>query len=88
MPIDVMVKEATGLPDKYVDMVVSYIRFLQYQLKSEETVHSSGKRKLGIKQSIGKIDIDASAVDMENACIRMDIGILPTDHKRQHYPTV
>ena len=33
--------------------------------------------ELGIKQSIGKIDIDASAVDMENACIRLDIGILP-----------
>ena len=49
MPIDVMVKEATGLPDKYVDMVVSYIHFLQYQLKTEEdTVHSTGKRKLGI----------------------------------------
>ncbi len=48
MPIDVMVKEATGLPDKYVDMVVSYIRFLQYQLKSEETVQSSGKRQLGL----------------------------------------
>ena len=49
MPIDVMVKEATGLPDKYVDMVVSYIHFLQYQLKSEDdSIHSSGKRELGI----------------------------------------
>lgn len=47
MPIDVMVKEATGLPDKYVDMVVSYIHFLQYQLKSEDDyVRSSGKREL------------------------------------------
>ena len=49
MPIDVMVKEATGLPDKYVDMVVSYIHFLQYQVKYEEDkVHLSGKRELGL----------------------------------------
>lgn len=46
MPIDVMVKEATGLPDKYVDMVVSYIQFLQYQLKSEKDTPK--KRELGI----------------------------------------
>ncbi len=48
MPIDVMVKETTGLPDKYVDMVVNYIRFLQYQVKTEESKHSSNKRELGI----------------------------------------
>ncbi len=47
MPIDVMVKEATGLPDKYVDMVVNYIQFLQYQVKTEEA-HSSNKRELGV----------------------------------------
>lgn len=32
---------------------------------------------MGIKQSIGKIDIDASAVDIEEACKKLDIGILP-----------
>ena len=49
MPIDVIVKEATGLPDKYVNMVVSYIHFLQYQLKTEEEKgRVSGKRQLGI----------------------------------------
>ena len=48
MPIDVMVKEATGLPDKYVDMVVNYIRFLQFQAKAEEQKQFSNKRKLGI----------------------------------------
>ncbi len=48
MPIDVMVKEATGLPDKYVDMVVNYIQFLQYQVKTEEEAHSSNKRELGV----------------------------------------
>ncbi len=48
MPIDVLVKEATGLPDKYVDMVVSYIHFLQYQAKTEESAKSFNKRELGI----------------------------------------
>ncbi len=49
MAIDVLVKEATGLPDKYVDMVVSYIHFLQYQVKNENTDYSSKTvRKLGI----------------------------------------
>lgn len=48
MPLDVMVKEATGLQDKYVDMVVSYIRFLQHQAKTEEAAQSSNNRQLGI----------------------------------------
>ena len=49
MPIDVLVKKTTGLPDKYVDMVVSYIHFLQYQLKNEEDItQTANKRKLGI----------------------------------------
>lgn len=48
MPIDVMVKETTGLPDKYVDMVVNYIQFLQFQAKAEEETQSSKKRELGI----------------------------------------
>ncbi len=48
MPIDVLVKEATGLPDKYVEMAVSYIRFLQEQsmLDSDEPVKQ--KRPIGI----------------------------------------
>ncbi len=33
--------------------------------------------ELGIKQSIGKIDIDASAVDIEDACVKLDIRFLP-----------
>ena len=33
--------------------------------------------ELGIKQSIGRIDIDASAVDIEDACVKLDIGFLP-----------
>ena len=48
MPLDVMVKEATGLQDKYVDMVVSYIRFLQHQAKMEEAAQFSDNRQLGI----------------------------------------
>jgi PIN domain nuclease of toxin-antitoxin system len=32
--------------------------------------------ELGIKQSIGKIDIDASAEDISDACRRLDVNIL------------
>lgn len=32
--------------------------------------------EIGIKQSIGKIDIDASAVDIEEACIKLNIVVL------------
>ncbi len=49
MPIELMVKNATGLPDRYVDMAVSYIRFLEAQYQQE--LHSSAaaqKRTLGI----------------------------------------
>ncbi len=44
MPIDQVVKEATHLPDEYVAMVVSYIRFLQFQVSKS----NSKERKLGI----------------------------------------
>ena len=37
--------------------------------------------ELGIKQSIGKIDIDASAEEIEEACIKLDIRFLPIDPK-------
>jgi len=36
MPIELVVKNATGLPDKYVDMVVSYIHYLQAQYQQEQ----------------------------------------------------
>ena len=46
MPIDGIIKEAAGLPDKYVDMVVRCIHFLQHQLKTEEEKgRSSCKRE-------------------------------------------
>lgn len=32
--------------------------------------------ELGIKQSIGKIDIDASAADISDACKKLDVSIL------------
>lgn len=48
MPIEVLVKEATGLPDKYVDMAVSYIRYLQYQCSEENKKISATKRKVGL----------------------------------------
>ena len=48
MPIDVMVKEATGLPDKYVDMAVSYIQYLQFQFDNETKKQNKTKRQIGI----------------------------------------
>ena len=36
MPIEVLVRNATGLPEKYVDMAVSYIHFLQSQYQLEQ----------------------------------------------------
>ena len=36
MPIELLVKNATGLPDKYVEMAVSYIHFLQAQFQQEQ----------------------------------------------------
>ena len=49
MPIEAIVKSCTGLPDKYVDMAVSYIRFLQSQYQQEQTENKENpKRKLGI----------------------------------------
>lgn len=36
MPIELLVKNATGFPDKYVEMAVSYIHFLQSQYQQEE----------------------------------------------------
>ncbi len=33
--------------------------------------------EIGIKQAIGKIDIEASAVDIENACKDLKISLLP-----------
>ncbi len=36
LSIDTLVKESTGLPDKYVEMAVNYIQFLQYQCDLEQ----------------------------------------------------
>lgn len=50
MPIETLVKNATGLPDKYVDMAVNYIHFLQaqYQEEQREAPVPAKKRQLGI----------------------------------------
>ena len=75
MPIEVLVKEATGLPDKYVDMVVSYIHFLQYQNLQEHQTDTAivyynhegqsvkDYKKHLFMQSAGKIQIDSDAVN-------------------------
>ena len=46
--IEMLVKNATGLPDKYVEMAVSYIHFLQSQYQQEEKTELKKKRQLGI----------------------------------------
>lgn len=50
MPIETLVKNATGLPDKYVEMAVSYIQFLQaqYQQEQQSAGAKENKRQLGI----------------------------------------
>jgi len=46
MSADILTKEAYGLPDEYVDMAVSYIRFLQFQYRQH--AKEQKKRPLGI----------------------------------------
>lgn len=46
MPIDILTKEASVLPDEYVDMAISYVRFLQTQYFQEKKGHKG--RALGI----------------------------------------
>ena len=46
MPIDILTKEASVLPDEYVDMAISYVRFLQTQYFKEKKGHKG--RVLGI----------------------------------------
>lgn len=47
MPIEAVVKQATGLQDKYVEMVVSYIQFLQAKQKKESKPSPVERRQLG-----------------------------------------
>ncbi|MBQ7436715.1 MAG: DUF2281 domain-containing protein [Oscillospiraceae bacterium] len=47
MPLETMVKQATGLPDKYVEMAVTYISFLQQQFAAE-TEKKVKKRSVGL----------------------------------------
>ena len=46
MPLDTVVKNATGLSDKYVEMAVTYIRFLQAQAANEAS-QTPVKRTIG-----------------------------------------
>ncbi|MBR3107425.1 MAG: DUF2281 domain-containing protein [Clostridia bacterium] len=49
MPIELLVKNATGLPDRYVDMAVSYIHYLEAQYQQEQrNAAVIQKRSLGI----------------------------------------
>ena len=44
MPIEQYLKQVTELPDNYVEMVVSYIRFLQQEANGVK----QKKRKIGV----------------------------------------
>ena len=69
MPIEIMVKNLTGLPDKYVEMAVNYIRFLQKQFEQEQkNVTSEKKRQLGILSS--KFHSIAEDFDKTPDCFR------------------
>jgi PIN domain nuclease of toxin-antitoxin system len=46
------------------------------QESEELSVSIASLCELGIKQSIGKIDIDASAADITDACKKLDVSIL------------
>jgi len=46
MPIDILAKEATGLPDEYVNMAIVYVRFLQSQY--HQKLQSGSSRPLGV----------------------------------------
>ncbi len=43
MPLEALVKSCTGLPDKYVEMAVSYIHFLQSQYQQERASEPAKK---------------------------------------------
>lgn len=68
MPIEMLVKNATGLPDKYVEMAVSYIHFLQSQYQQEEKAESQKTRQLGILSS--KFHSIAEDFDQTPDCFR------------------
>ncbi len=51
MPIDVLIKEATDLPDEYINMAVTYIQFLQFQYEKKKGEDSKPKRILGTLSS-------------------------------------
>ena len=44
MPIETLIKEATDLPDEYINMAVTYIQFLQFQYEKK-------KRKQDLKRA-------------------------------------
>ena len=66
MPIEQLIKNATGLPDRYVEMAVSYIQFLQVQYKEKSRQKSAGAerpvlRKAGMYHGMGRISDDFDA---------------------------
>ena len=43
MPIEAFLKNATGLPDKYVEMAITYINYLQTQYQQSMQATVNGK---------------------------------------------
>ena len=54
MPIELLVKNATGLPDKYVEMVVNYIHDLQAKYQQETSIKPKTLDGKPILRSPGK----------------------------------
>ena len=70
MPFELLIKAETGLPDKYVEMLLHYIRFLQSEYREEqarETSPSAPIRKAGRYQGKGWMadDFDAPLDDFK-----------------------
>ena len=51
MPIEALIKEATDLPDEYINMAVTYIQFLQFQYEKKKGEKAKPKRILGTLSS-------------------------------------
>ena len=76
-------KAETGLPDKYVEMLLHYIRFLQSEYREEqarETLPSTPIRKAGRYQGKGWMADDFDApLDDAWAPVRPLVGAFPQD---------
>ncbi len=83
MSFEQQLKAETGLPDKHVEMLLHYIRFLQSEYREEqarETAPAAPIRKAGRYQGKGWMADDFDApLDDPWASVRSLIGTFPKD---------